>query len=268
MSPAEAAPAEAILIAIPCHDDGTYLLEAAESALGQSAPARVVIVDDGSTDDRTLGVLEQLSRDPSIVLLRQENRGLPAARNAAIAEQPGNYIVCLDADDRLDPLHCERLREVLEGNPPLGFAYPSVKMFGESSRRWHIPAFNGLALLADNIVPYCGMFRRSVWESAHGYAEELSDGYEDWDFWLSALEHGWIGAYVPDVCFSYRRRPGSLISRANTKRPELKQKLRRRHPSLYSASWVRSRALGHPGEVPAALAVITRELLRSTVPGR
>ena len=80
------------------------------SALAQTLPVDVVVVDDASTDD-TAEIVETLSRGaPALRLLRQQNNGGPAAaRNRAIAESTAPWIAPLDSDDVMAPDRLARL---------------------------------------------------------------------------------------------------------------------------------------------------------------
>ena len=89
-----------VSVVIPCHDQAHFLGEAIESVLAQTYPHfEVVVVDDGSTDNTE----EVASRYPGVRCVRQENRGLAAARNTGIRRSNGGHLVFLDADDRLLP---------------------------------------------------------------------------------------------------------------------------------------------------------------------
>src|SRR6185503_10394131 len=89
-----------VSIIIPCYNQGRYLGDAIESVLRQSyRRLEIIVVDDGSTDDSS-----QVARKYSDVKLRrQENRGFSRARNAGLEASRGDYLVFLDADDRLLP---------------------------------------------------------------------------------------------------------------------------------------------------------------------
>ena len=88
-------------IIIPAYNAGTWIAEAIESALAQTQPAAsVVVVDDGSTDNTAM-VAEQF--DDAVMLLRQRNAGVSAARNHGAAQATAEWLLFLDADDRLRP---------------------------------------------------------------------------------------------------------------------------------------------------------------------
>jgi glycosyltransferase involved in cell wall biosynthesis len=64
----------------------------------------LIVVDDGSSDG-TADLIE--GSDPRLVLIRQENQGVNAARNAAMLRARGSYIAFLDSDDEWLPHHLE-----------------------------------------------------------------------------------------------------------------------------------------------------------------
>ncbi len=112
-------------IVIPAYNYGAILGRAVESALAQSGDDyEVLVIDDGSTD-QTPQVLAELQRKhPRLKFLRQENRGLAAVRNRGVDETTGDYLLFLDADDRLLPTALERFRAFLEQHPgPWGMVF-------------------------------------------------------------------------------------------------------------------------------------------------
>lgn len=89
-----------VSIIIPTYNYGKYLSGAIESCLGQSyGNLEVIVIDDGSTDGT--GEMVKNIGDPRVLYHRQENRGVSAARNRGLKEAKGDFIVFLDADDRL-----------------------------------------------------------------------------------------------------------------------------------------------------------------------
>lgn len=93
-----------VTVVIPCYNCGGTITRAVQSVLGQTAaPAEIILVDDGSTDD-TGAVLDRLSADPDAsgrvhVFHLPSNQGQSAARNAGWDAARGKYVAFLDADD-------------------------------------------------------------------------------------------------------------------------------------------------------------------------
>jgi glycosyltransferase involved in cell wall biosynthesis len=197
-------------IIIPCYNLGRYLYEAVESALNQTiANVEVIIVDDGSTDRYTQLACDVLSQHARVQLLRQENRGLPAARNAGIRKAQATYICCLDADDRLMPTFLEHALNMLESDPQVGFVSCFYREFDERAGVVQHPTCDLPEMLWINRAMVASLFRRTAWEQAGGYCETMR-GMHDWDLWIGMLEAGYHGQIIPEVLFEYRVRAGSM----------------------------------------------------------
>src|SRR3954471_7214665 len=102
-----------ITVVIPCFNHGRFLLESVDRALGQhGGPPRVIVVDDGSTDEATAHALEALPA--GVEVIRQQNGGPASARNAGFERSDSELILMVDADDRLPPDALDTLRAPLE----------------------------------------------------------------------------------------------------------------------------------------------------------
>jgi glycosyltransferase involved in cell wall biosynthesis len=89
-----------VSIVIACYNQAHFLDQAIESALAQKYIKReIVVVDDGSTDNTR----EIACRNLAVHYIQQENAGPSAARNMGVKSSRGEYLVFLDADDRLLP---------------------------------------------------------------------------------------------------------------------------------------------------------------------
>jgi glycosyltransferase involved in cell wall biosynthesis len=225
---------------IACFNYGSYLREAVDSALGQGA--RVVVVDDGSDDARTHAELQSLPAEVDVV--RQENRGVCAARNAGLARVDTGYAIVVDADDRLAPGALDALRGPLDGDPALGFTYGSMRFFGAWNGVLSFPAYNPYRLLHRHTIGLSALVRRQVIEDTGGFDPSFEE-FEDWELWLNALAHGWRGQQVEAVTLEYRRHPGaSKLSDDRRRYRRHYAALRRKHASLYERAGELARESG------------------------
>lgn len=199
-----------------------YVSGAIESVLGQTQPAEIVVVDDGSRDN-SLSELQPYAESGRIRLITQSNSGVASARNAGISSATGDYIICLDADDALEPSYIQTCFKALEKDRALGVVYTGLKVqfeSGESSVSAWPPKFDfdfmaKPGVPPPNVIPCAAMFRKDMWERAGGYKQEYAPG-EDVEFWLRGLSVGFNAKKVSDEpLFNYRLHGGSA-SRTKT----------------------------------------------------
>jgi glycosyltransferase involved in cell wall biosynthesis len=211
-----------VSVIVPCYNYACYLPEAVESVLNQTyQDFEIIIVNDGSPDD-TKEVAEKLIAEHpqhQIRLINQANSGQPAiARNNGIAEAKGEYILPLDADDKLAPQAielCLRAAKDYPGQPVVVYGW--MKRFGVEETVWKTKPFSPHQLLHRDKLPYCSMYHRSVWEFQNGYSANVP-GYEDWDFWVGAAKMGAKFINLPLVTTFYRRTgEASLVDSARKK---------------------------------------------------
>ncbi|PWB44012.1 MAG: hypothetical protein C3F12_12300 [Candidatus Methylomirabilota bacterium] len=225
-----------VSVVIPCYNQAQYLPEAVESVVAQTFRHwECVIVNDGSPDQTSQISQELIARyaDKRIRLIEKANGGLADARNAGINASIGTYILPLDADDRLAPVMLEKTVALLENQPQAGVAFTYIQHFGDQTDVWRTGPFTLETELRDNRIPYCSLYRRELFEAVGGYNTNLN-AYEDWDFWLGALERGWTGALIPEPLFLYRKRANSMLAEANARREQLCVQIRANHPRLFS----------------------------------
>ena len=101
-----------VTVIIPCYNNTGTIEAAVQSALGQTVPVQVIVIDDCSSDDSAQKARNVAPGDPRLVVLVQDrNQGPSAARNRAIARAETKWVAILDADDRMHP---DRLRRLIE----------------------------------------------------------------------------------------------------------------------------------------------------------
>ena len=229
-----------VSVVIPCFNHGEFLPEAIASVRATKRDdIEIIVVDDGSTDERTRRETEAVAAQ-GIKVIRKQNGGPASARNAGIAVGRGEYIFPLDGDDRMRPNCLDREIPILDANPQIGVVYSDGEFFGIRSGRWDTGPFDANRLLQWNYIPCCALFRRSIWEQVGGYDEARALwGLEDWDFWLSAIRNGWQFTYVPEVLYEYRVANGSMIKRAQSYHEETVKFIGTKYGPLYRKEFMR-----------------------------
>jgi glycosyltransferase involved in cell wall biosynthesis len=241
-----------ITVVITCFNYGAYLPEAVASAIEQDGgPPKVMVVDDGSTDVATQRVLDQLP--PEVTVIRQANSGLSAARNAGLRASHTPYLIVLDADDRLALDALTLLRAPLNQNPQLGFSYGVTQFIGHWEGTLTFPPFDPYKLLFRHIIGATALMRRELFEEIGGFDPGFSR-YEDWEFWVHALAHGWRGGKVNAVTLFYRRHGHTMNADARANYRMWFRRLRQKHSELYGRTG-RSRLAAESDLGPAGRAV-------------
>ena len=177
-----------VSVVVPTFDRASVLPRALDSVIEQTRlPAEVIVVDDGSTD-ATAELVE--SRFPGVRLLRQENRGVSAARNRGIEASRGEWIALLDSDDEWRPRKLEMQLSALEAQPDLRICHTD-EIWIRKGRRVNprqIHAKHG-GWIFEHCLPLCAMspssivIHRSIFEAV-GMFNEALPACEDYDLWL------------------------------------------------------------------------------------
>lgn len=223
-----------VSIVVLCHNYGHYLTEAIDSALAQDYPStEVIVLDDGSTDD---SVEVATAYGERAKLITQENQGLARACNRGARDATGELFVFLSADDKLEPSYVSELVAALERQPEAAFAYCSAQLFGAESGEMPSRPFSGFSLIRGrNYINGSALTRRAAYLEAGGYPEDLGEGaFDDWDFWLTMLERGNRGTYLPKPLLHWRRHAAGSKNPASRGTAEVETaRIRARHPDLH-----------------------------------
>jgi glycosyltransferase involved in cell wall biosynthesis len=210
-------------VVIPAHNEERLLPRAIRSTLAQTYPAlEVIVVDDGSRD-RTAEVARSFG--PPVRCVRQENKGLAAARNTGIREAQAEFVALLDADDEWLLHHLERAAAVLGSRRELHWffaGYERRKESGETEfrRSYRGPLRHG-ACIEDYFraqardpfsLPSVAVVRRRIALELGGFDESIRKYGEDRDLWFRiALCYPQVG-YSREVAAIYWGRAGSIMA--------------------------------------------------------
>ncbi len=225
-----------ISVVIPCYNHGLFVEDNVISVIEQTFDDfEIIIVNDGSTDSKTLVVLNKLKKKyPEIKIIHQKNGHLSNARNTGIKESRGDFFLPLDSDDFIEPEMLKKCYEEIKKDPKIGFVYTYVRFFGDINFVWKNQEYNFYDLLFFNHPTVCALVRKSAWEDVGGYDENMKDGYEDWDFWISLGEKGWFGKLLKEPLFRYRKHGKSMIDDARAKHDKIYEYIKKKHAPLYT----------------------------------
>lgn len=234
-----------LAVIIPVYKQPGLLVEALESIIAQRTryQVRVVVIDDGCPFSQTSAIAQAyVSAFPGAIFhLRRANGGLSAARNTGIdfaldAWPHLRAIYFLDADNRIAPLFLERAMSALERAPDsVGWIYPDIDTFGVSCGHDTSGRYSVLFHLSEGLCEAGSLVRRSVLDTGIRFDEAMKLGFEDWEFWLQAIENGFGGQHLPNSGFKYRRRFESMLTNSERNRDQILSYIRNKHKTLYSA---------------------------------
>jgi glycosyltransferase involved in cell wall biosynthesis len=202
-----------VSVIIPCYNQGKYLGEAIESVLGQNyRDFQIIVVDDGSTDNTA----EVAGRYEGVRVVRQANRGLAEARNAGMSASLGEFLVFLDADDRLMSNALEAGVRALKGQPGCAFVYGHVRLIGTDGSLLSVPEQTPIErdhyveLLRQNPIWTLGavMYRREAVISA-GPFNPLINASADYDMNLRLASKFPVRCHG-EVILEYRKHDSNM----------------------------------------------------------
>lgn len=208
-----------VSVVIPCYQQAQFLAGAIESVLSQTYhPTEGVVVDDGSPDN----IAEVVARYPQVRFVRQQNLGLAEARNAGFHASDGEYVLFLDADDRLTPNAVESHLSCFAKHPDAGFVVGDIDHISldgsyAGSPRWPVlEADHYQELLRVNHVAntIAVMFRRSVIERVGGFKPSCTPA-EDYELLLHVARL-FPSAHHRTVVAQYRRHATTLSRKGAT----------------------------------------------------
>jgi hypothetical protein len=200
-----------ISVVIPCFNDGAYLPETISKLKEQTyTNFEIIVVNDGSTDEATLEVLNFIS-GKGVTVLHKENGRMSSARNFGVANAKGTIIAALDADDYFDPSFFEKAIKVLEIKEEVAVVTSHIQMFGDYHKVARPRGGNAFNFLFSSECPACAIVRKSCWDEVGGYDEAMKMGYEDWEFYIRITQKGWFVEVIQEKLLYYRQTSDSTL---------------------------------------------------------
>ncbi|KAK4058434.1 hypothetical protein OIO90_000593 [Microbotryomycetes sp. JL221] len=227
------------------------LTETMQSLFGQSFQNFVwVIVSDHTTEPDSISMLQELARDPRVIVIEnQGHSGLAQGRNVGLrhllkdkARLP-KYIMPLDDDDLFELTALEKLVWMMESNPTWSLGgYPFIKWGPDTNETVTTGLHSGdKNWLWDNYVPNAAVYTsHAVVDSGCMYDEvNYRGGGEDWDFWMCLAEHDHWGGTAQEFLYWYRMNPKAFRAsrwgdtfKLDSAKMSLKEKVQTRHAKL------------------------------------
>lgn len=220
-----------VSIIIPNYNHTKALAKCLDSIQSQTfRDFEIIIVDDGSNAESKKDLLEivELIRKPAVFrgsgsvklatpdtpvylerknsqikILYEEHQGANAARNSGAREARGEYLLFCDADIIMKPVMLSEMIHGLEKNPAAAYAYSSFNFGWKLFKLW---SFDAEKLKKNNYIHTTSLLRK---EWFPGFDESLKR-FQDWDLWLTILEKGGRGVWIPEVLFTILPHKGGM----------------------------------------------------------
>ena len=156
-----------VSIVVPVYNTEKYLSDCLESLLAQTEKnIEILAVDDGSSDGSPAVLRRYAANCPQIRIFTQKNAGPGAARNTALKNARGKYVMFCDSDDMFKPSMCREMAQIME-NENVDFAFCDTEEYKKKVQTSHIRKA-GMIDISPNSFPEiavgipCFIFRNDI----------------------------------------------------------------------------------------------------------
>jgi GT2 family glycosyltransferase/glycosyltransferase involved in cell wall biosynthesis len=201
-------------VIIPCHNYGNFIGEAIESVLNQNLKAtEIIVIDDDSTDN----TLEVVSRYPEVKYHKVAHHNVLLARKEGFDLTSGEFVVFLDADDKLGPKYFSECLTMMKSDQSVGIAYSNIVYFGSQSG---LVGVSTKTIDRSNFIHSAAMVRRCAITSSDAFKEPLcgKQAGDDWFIWRRIINTGWKYKKIQSSSYFYRQHEKSMTHNWETKK--------------------------------------------------
>jgi GT2 family glycosyltransferase len=262
-----------VTIIIPSYNYKAYLKYAIYSAINQShKPTRIIVIDDGSKDGSPALAKSINTHGINYEVVVKENEGVIATKNLGIKMSTTTWTIFLDADDILEPNYIkETLDTAISSNSDV--VYTDMKYFGAKNGNFYADDFSHRRIIEGNFVHNSALINTTLLKRSGGYKQEMHDGYEDWELYLTLAEMGAKYAKCTTTQLNYRQHEAGVSrnKKADSNGEKIMQKALAFHDIyigqvLYEPSKIKratSALLKNPELILIVLPIATYSVLKS-----
>lgn len=203
-----------------------WLHEAVESVETNGYPVRFHILDDGSPLD-----IGDAGSDMAIIDRFEEPIGVCAARNYLGWNCETEYLMFLDADDRLVKGAIEKMADQAA---PDRVVFSDLRFFGNGhAEKWHaFPQWEPRALIRGAIMPMTSIHTKAAFEKVGGFDATFETALEDWDYNIRLMLAGFCGHRIAEPLLEYRQHAQQRTSKPRSVICGMRQLLKERYTKL------------------------------------
>ena len=189
-----------VSVVIPCFNNGHFLEDAIlSSLLACSYPMEIIVVDDGSTDPRSIASIDELADEYRFILVRQAHGGRASARNAGIQHARGKFIQVLDADYLLASGKIDIQVDEFRSDPEIDICISEYELCdgdGLNRRMMNPSTIVGFSFSREEFILHwgkdfsfpihCALLRRELLEATK-FQSLAEASHEEQAFWVELL---------------------------------------------------------------------------------
>jgi len=227
-----------ISIVVPCFNERRHIGDLINCVVAQSyLNWELIIVNDGSTDGSAEAAESLGGRFPSgrIRVVNIEHAGSAEARDVGCALAEGEWILPLDADDRLTPSCLERMLKTAKAHPDASIVYSQHEQFGIGTKLWSPGAITAQEIIAGAPLPTTVLMKRECWYEMGGFNIGSPLAFAAYHLWLSIAERKLAAVYIDEPLVRYCIRTSGQLHHTTARQWKLARALVRTvHPSSFT----------------------------------